>query len=240
MEAIPRRARHAIDQVLERFLADLRPDLSIILDQLDAAVIRRARDERDDAMLVQWVDTREALGRRKDGFIPAFNQALGRECEAAYDHAAPSLSRGLLGDQLQPLMLLDEHIVDEDNALAAVATRHASRASLPLLLLGHRFAVLLERPPLDAAALPIGPEACCRALRIAAQAIDLPIHARVVLYNAYDNEIGRHYEACIQTANALLDDAGILPGLSFIPLRARRRQPPRARAGRRGAGRRRG
>ncbi|TQD49720.1 DUF1631 family protein [Marilutibacter aestuarii] len=221
MEAIPRRARQAIEQVLERFLSDLRPDLSVILDQLDAAVIRRARNERDDAMLVQWVDTREALGRRKDGFIPAFNEALRRECESAHDHAAPSLSRGLLGDQLQPLMLLDEHIVDEDNALAALASRHASRASLPLMLLGHRFAVLLERPPLDAAALPIGPEACCRALRSAAQAIDLPIHARIVLYNAYDNEVGRHYEACIQTANAMLDEAGILPGLSFVPLRAR-------------------
>ena len=202
-------------------MACLRPDLGVILDQLEAAMTRRAREERDDAMLVQWADTRQALARRREVFEPAFVDALRGECLAAHDHAAPPLSTGVLGDQMQPLMLLDEHILDEDNTLAAVAARHAARASLPLMLLGHRFAVLLERPPIDAAALPVGPQACCRALRHAANETGLPIHARMVLYGAYDNQVGLHYEACIQAANATLDELGILSGLSFIPLRAR-------------------
>ncbi len=221
MDALPRRSQQLIAQVLDRMVAGLRPDLAVILDQLEAAMTRRARAERDAAMLAQWADTRHALNGHRQEFQPAFADALRRECQAAHDHAAPSLSTGMLGDQLQPLMLLDEHIVDEDSTLAAVAARHASRASLPLMLLGHRFAVLLERPPLDADALPIGPQACCRALRHAANAIGLPIHARITLYGAYDNQVGAHYEACVQDANAALDEAGILPGLSFIPLRSR-------------------
>ncbi|MBB1089120.1 DUF1631 family protein [Lysobacter sp. SG-8] len=145
--SIPRRSRHAMDQVLDRLLADLKPELDAIIDQLDVVVARRAREERDDAMLAQWVDTRQALARHRDAFQPAFADALRQSCTLAHDHASPASSPGLPDGALQPLMLLDEAIVDEDNTLGSIAARHAARASLPLMLLGHRFAVLLERPP---------------------------------------------------------------------------------------------
>ncbi|MBB1089121.1 DUF1631 family protein [Lysobacter sp. SG-8] len=69
--------------------------------------------------------------------------------------------------------------------------------------------------------MPIGPQACCRALRDAAHAIALPVHARLALYKSYDDRVGPHYEAMMQVANATLDAAGILPGLEFVPVRTR-------------------
>ncbi|QDH70325.1 DUF1631 family protein [Marilutibacter alkalisoli] len=229
MDAMPPRAQRLIEQILDLVAERMRPDIELLIKRLDAAMIERAREERDDDMLVQWIDSRQALGQRGADFHPSFIDALRRECLSARDHAAPALSTGMLRDQLRPLMLLDEHIVDEDGALAGIAARHESRASFPLMLLGHRFAVLLERPPLTAALLPVGPQAFCRALRHAAHEIELPIHARMVLYRVYDTQNGPRYEALIGAVNELLDRAGILSGLSFVPLRARSAHPHPAR-----------
>ena len=221
MDTVPRRAQQLLGQVVDLVAERFRPDVELLLKRLEDAVIERTREERDRDMLVQWSDSRLALGQRGTGFYPSFIGAIRDECLSAHDHAAPALSTAMFRDQLQPLMLLDEHIVDEDGALAGIVARHASRASLPLMLLGHRFAVLLERPPLDAAALPLGPRAFCRALRQAAHDIGLPVHARMALYRVYDTQNGPRYEAIVDAVNELLDNAGVLPGLSFVPLAAR-------------------
>ncbi|MCF7220720.1 DUF1631 family protein [Marilutibacter chinensis] len=221
MDALPRHAQQLMGQVLDLVAERLRPDVELLLLRLDDAMIERAREERDDEMLAQWMGSRQALGQRGADFYPSLIDMLRREFLTARDHLAPALSTGMSRDRLQPLMLLDEHIVDEDGALAGIAARHESRAGLQLMLLGHRFAVLLERPPLDAAALPLGPRAFCRALRHAAHEIGLPIHARMALYGVYDTQNGPRYEALVLAVNDLLDKAGVLAGLSFVPLPAR-------------------
>ena len=105
--------------------------------------------------------------------------------------------------------------------LGGIANRHEHRASLSLLLLGQRFGVLLGRPPLDAAVLPVGPQAFGRALAGAARRAGLSLEARVALYGVYDLVFMRRYPEFAETMDAAVDRAGVLPGLAFVPLRPR-------------------
>ena len=142
------------------------------------------------------------------------------------------MSQAMLGARLPPrpgldaalpaarsLSLLDEDAIDEDATLAAVASRHEHRASLPLLLLGQRFGVLLGSPPLLGPALPVGPHALGSAVAGAARRIGLCAEARATLFRLYDMEFMARYPGFVEALDASIDRAGILPGLAFVPLR---------------------
>lgn len=123
------------------------------------------------------------------------------------------------GAAARELQLLDLEEAEEEALLEAIARRLAGRASLPLLLLGQRFGVLLARPPLPPAALPLGPQALCAALASAASRLGLCSHARIALYQRFDVEALALYPRLAEAADAALDQAGILRGMSYVPLR---------------------
>src|SRR3546814_4780854 len=100
-----------------------------------------------------------SLRRCRDEALPAVLASLQRACLGGVPDSLPASRTG-------GLQLLDEDVMDEAGLLAGIAERHQFRASLPLLLLGQRFAVLLEQPPLAAADVPLGPRAFGVALEI--------------------------------------------------------------------------
>jgi hypothetical protein len=79
--------------------------------------------------------------------------------------------------------------------------------------------VLFARPAMNADTLPVGPRAFCRALAAAATAMDLCPHTRLALYRLYDVDYMDHYPRFAEAFDALVDQAGILPGLAYVPLR---------------------
>src|SRR3546814_10643368 len=119
----------------------------------------------------------------------------------------------------QLMRLMDDEAVSEDSMRAAIARRHASGASLHLLLLAQRFGVLFARPALAAEALPLGPFAFGHALAEAVQHIGLCGHTRMALYRLYDVEFSEQYPNFAAAVDGWLDDAGVLPGLAYVPLR---------------------
>ena len=218
---MPLRSQQALEQVVDAFADRVRPDLARLLHRLQRTLGERIVDERDGDRLADWMASREALVRNREAFLPAFVAELRRKCMDAYDHAPANGGGQAARDTMQPLRLLDNEIVDEDGALAGVAARHESRASHALMLLGQRFAVLLERPPIAAAELPVGPHAFGCLLRHAATETGLGLHARMALYHLHDMENAGPYEEAVKAIDALLDGAGILPGLTYVPLRPR-------------------
>src|SRR5690606_873817 len=107
------------------------------------------------------------------------------------------------------LRLVDEDDIDEEGTLSAIGARHAHRASLPLLLLGQRFGVLLGSPPLLGPALPVGPHALGSAIGGAARRIGLCVEARAALYRLYDMDFMSRYPGFVEALDASLDRAGI-------------------------------
>lgn len=229
---MPPRARRVVERLLEDLAARLEPGFGNLLLRLEQELARREAQERDPHMLDDWTASRRALAAGRGECFGMFMSALARECTDAYSHALPAPSRDPFPARLQPLRLLDDEIVDEESVLAGIAARHEATASLPLLLLRQRFGVLLERPPLEAGTLPVGPRATGRCLREAATATGLRLHSRLVLYQFAEQELFADFPKLAEAMDALVDGAGILPGMSFVPLRPRSdmAHPARGRA----------
>lgn len=199
----------------------LERQFAVLLQRFERTLGDRIRDEGDPERLVEWMTSRERLARNGDAIFPAFMSSIRQACVAAYDHAPPRESAGGFPERHQPLGLLDAEVVDEDATLAGFSARQEARASHPLMLLGQRFAVLLERPPLSSTELPIGPLAFGRCLQTAALEVGLGLHARVALYLAYEDQDAGRYGQAMEAVDNLLDSMGILSGLTYVPLRAR-------------------
>lgn len=197
----------------------LQPEIAVLLDRLQSALARPTSGV--GASRECCVESLNALRLRREDFFPTLVELLER-----------GMSQAMLGARLPPrpgvdtvipaarsLSLLDEDAIDEDATLAAIASRHEHRASLPLLLLGQRFGVLLGSPPLLGPALPVGPHALGSALAGAARRIGLCTEARATLFRLHDMDFMTRFPGFVEALDASIDRAGILPGLAFVPLR---------------------
>ena len=111
--------------------------------------------------------------------------------------------------------------MDEDAVLREIATRQESRAALPLHLLGQRFGVLAGTPAFDAERIPLGPRAMCRAMRDASQTLQVAYEARLLLYRIFDRQVMANYALILEKLDEAMDADGVLPGLTFVPVRLR-------------------
>src|SRR5690606_36026794 len=119
------------------------------------------------------------------------------------------------------LSLGETSVMDEDTVLGEVASRQEGRATLALHLLGQRFGVMAGSPALDSGRLPLGPQALCRAIRAAAVGLEIHHDARLLLYRMFDRQVMAGYPQVLDRLNELLADEGILPALTFVPMRSR-------------------
>lgn len=217
VQGIPLRSGEIVDRLLAQLPALLGEDIDGLLQRLHEALASSTTSVFDLPSCCR--DSQRSLLYRHGEALPALVAALRGECQAL---AAPSRRHAepvATGAPPQVLRLQDEDAFDEDAALAAIARRHASRASFPLMLLGQRFGVLFARPALDADTLPVGPRAFARALAAVAARLDLCPHTRTALYRLYDVDYMDHYPRFAEDFDALVDAAGILPGLAYVPLR---------------------
>src|SRR3546814_3244529 len=96
---------------------------------------------------------------------------------------------------------------------------------LPLHRLGQRFGVLAGSPAFDAERIPLGPRALCRAMRDASQTLQVPYEARLLLYRIFDRQVMAGYSRVLEMLDEAMNAAGVLPGLTFVPVRARATAP---------------
>jgi hypothetical protein len=119
------------------------------------------------------------------------------------------------------LRLVEETELDEDTVLRDIAVRQESRASLTLHLLGQRFGVLAGAPAFDAERIPLGPQSLCRILRDAAQSLQISLEARLLLYRIFERRVMVNYPQLLEMLNVSVAAEGILPSLTYVPLRVR-------------------
>jgi hypothetical protein len=217
VQGIPLRSGEIVAQLLEQLPALLGEDIVELLQRLHEALADAAVPVFEQPPCCR--DSQRALLYRQGEALPALVASLRRECEAVAASGPRRRAEPTVPGRPQVLSLQDEEGFDEEAALASIARRHASRASFPLMLLGQRFGVLFARPAMDADALPLGPRAFCRALGAAATQMGLCPHTRMALYRLYDIDFMDHYPRFAEAFDALVDQAGVLPGLAYVPLR---------------------
>jgi hypothetical protein len=227
--ALPARVRSALQNQLQTAVAELTRQLQVVLGETAIELGRQAERMQDHVAQRAMFD---AL-RRLRGAEADFTARFARDLEASLAQLqAPRVPRRLeeLAAPAQGLSLVETVEMDEGSVLGSIAARSDSRNSLALQLLGCRYGVLAGAPAFDAEHLPLGPQALCHAVRDACDAFELPMAARVVLYTQFEKVAMAHYPSLLETLNARLVGDGVLPHLSFVPVRVRPATPGVERA----------
>ena len=226
---LPRRVRRALDNQLQTAATDLVRQLQVVLQETELELSRQAERANDHNLQSALFDAVRKLRTAEPGFSTRFVQDL--EAGLAGLHA-PRVSRRLedLAVPAQGLSLVENAEMDEGAVLGSIAARSDSRNSLALQLMGYRYGVLAGGPAFDAEHLPLGPHALCHAVRNASDAMLPAMYARIELYRQFEKIAMAHYPTLLETLNTRLAGDGVLPHLSFIPVRVRPATPGLERA----------
>ncbi|MCR6495395.1 DUF1631 domain-containing protein [Thermomonas sp. S9] len=160
-----------------------------------------------------------SLGRGGHAFTTRFMAQV--EASLATLQAARAAHADADAAPVTELKLLEDDELSDETTLQNIASRMEARNSLALQLLGHRLGVLAASPALEGEALPLGPYALCNALADAADGLELSRYARLQLFQQFERAMAEFYPPLLEAANARLAQDGILPFLSFIPVRVR-------------------
>lgn len=219
---LPRRVRTTLDTALALVSVELDPYLTALLDEYEQQLFRLAERARHPGSESAYVQALRSFRANRSDLVPQFMLELEAGLAALRSApAAGSAQEPVLPGPDHVLGLVDDSMLDEDTLLREIASRQEGRASLPIHLLGQRFGVLAGSPALDAERLPLGPQGVCRALRNACRSLQMDTESRELMYRLFDRMVMAHYAPVLEKLDATLDRAGILKGLTHVPVRLR-------------------
>lgn len=221
--AMPPRVRRLLEQLQSLIGTELGRELERLLDTLEQDLFRQADRARNSGSQSVYLAALQTLRSQRDAVAPRFLSELATALASLHEQPLDAVMAS--SSDVNSLRLVDHSEIAEDNVLTEIARRHESRAGLPLLLLGQRFGVLAGQPAFDAARLPVGPQALGRMLALASKDAVVDVDIRLQLYRLFDRQLMAGYLTLVETMNAQLDGANVLPGLAFVPSRRRRHTP---------------
>ncbi|MCA1713795.1 MAG: DUF1631 domain-containing protein, partial [Gammaproteobacteria bacterium] len=231
---LPRRVRRVLEHVLSTASDELERHLDGMLAEFEQQLFRLAEHARNPGVESGYMQTLRTVRLNRADLVPQFMSgleaslaALGRTSPMASTAAAEHAAPGAFHD----LRLMDEADLDEDAELRAIAVRQESRASLTLHLLGQRFGVLAAAPAFDAERMPLGPQSLCRLMREASQSLQVSLESRLLLYRIFDRRVMANYSQLIEMLNVSIAADGVLPSLTYVPIRVRPTSVAEAEAG---------
>ncbi|TYT25809.1 DUF1631 domain-containing protein [Luteimonas viscosa] len=224
---LPPRVRRTLEAALTLVTDEIEPHLGSMLNEFEEELFRLADQARNPGTESGYMQTLRTFRLNRSDLIPRFILELEATVAATRSPTPASVATGSAA-RAQPaqsgfgrLSLVDESVMDEGMVMREIASRQEARANLALHLLGQRFGVLAASPAFDTERLPLGPQSLCRAMRGAAQALDIEHDSRLLLYRIFDRHVMAHYWRVLDRLDELLDREGILAGLTYVPVRIR-------------------
>jgi hypothetical protein len=217
---LPRRVRRALEQIYNLAADEMARALERMLLEFEQQQFRQADQAPNPGAQQAYFDTLRLVRQNRADLIPEFLSGLEAALAGVRNPAQPpgkSATPLHFGD----LRLVEDHELDEDSVLRAIASRHESRTSLPLHLLGQRFGVLAGAPAFDAERLPVGPHQLGQILAKASRVLQIDLQPRLDLLRCFDNYALNGYAQLVEAMNATLARENILPNLAYVPIRAR-------------------
>ncbi|MEF3083853.1 DUF1631 family protein [Luteimonas sp. SMYT11W] len=218
---LPPRVRRTLERALSFVSTELDGGLSSLVSEFEQELFRLADHARNPGLESGYMATLRAFRANRADLVPRFLLALEGSIAAIRTPAPPPPPTPLDTASFGPLSLVEDTVMDEGTVLREIASRQEGRANLSLHLLGQRFGVLAASPAFDAERLPLGPQCLCRAIASAARTLEIEHDARLLLYRIFDRVVMPGYARVLERLDAQLADDGILPSLTFVPMRAR-------------------
>lgn len=224
---LPRRVRRTLERALSLVGEDLERNLVSAVTEFEEELFRLAdRSGTSGGATSDYMHTLRVVRLNCHDLAPRFMQLLetgvaGLRKPVALAVPSRQVSMPSPALNFRNLSLVDESVMDEGAVLYAIASRQESRANLILHLLGQRFGVLAAAPAFDSERMPLGPQALCRAVRHATEVMQLDHGARLLFYRIFDRRVMVQCPGLFEKLDALLAEEGILPGLTYVPIRTR-------------------
>ncbi len=218
---LPPRVRRTLERALSFVSNELDGGLSSLVSEFEQELFRLADHARNPGLESGYMATLRAFRANRADLVPRFLLALEGSIAAIRTPSPPPPPTPLDTASFGPLSLVEDTVMDEGTVLREIASRQEGRANLSLHLLGQRFGVLAASPAFDAERLPLGPQCLCRAIASAARMLEIEHDARLLLYRIFDRVVMPGYARVLERLDAQLADDGILPSLTFVPMRAR-------------------
>lgn len=224
---LPRRVRRTLERALSLVGEDLERNLVSAVTEFEEELFRLAdRSGTTGGATIDYMHTLRVVRLNRHDLAPRFMQLLESgvaSLRKPVPLAVPSRQVSMPSPALnfRNLSLVDESVMDEGAVLYAIASRQESRANLILHLLGQRFGVLAAAPAFDSERMPLGPQALCRAVRHATEVMQLDHSARLLFYRIFDRRVMVQCLGLFEKLDDLLAQEGILPGLTYVPIRTR-------------------
>lgn len=216
----PERVRAALEAVLRVASDELERRLEGMLVEFEQQLFRLADHARSPAIEAGHLQTLRNMRLNRADLIPRF--MLGVEAGlAGIGQPLPTRAAATVESPFPGLALVDSTELDAELVLRDIAQRSEAGASLALHLLGQRFGVLAAAPAFDAQRLPLGPQALCRVMEEASQSLQLPPDTSHLLLRTFERKVMVDYAELAEQFNATLAAEGVLPALTYVPLRVR-------------------
>ncbi|MEQ1512412.1 MAG: DUF1631 family protein [Lysobacteraceae bacterium] len=224
---LPRRVRRTLERALALFSEELERNLVTTVTEFEEELFRLA--DRTGAVgggSIDYMHTLRIVRLNRHDLVPRFMQVVetglaGIRKPMLFSATSRPATTPAPMVNFRNLSLVDESVMDEGAVLHAIASRQESRANLVLHLLGQRFGVLAAAPALDSERIPLGPQALCRAIRHATESVQLDHGARLLFYRIFDRRVMVQCLGLAEKLDALLVEEGVLPGLTYVPMRTR-------------------
>src|SRR5690606_31214673 len=230
--ALPARVRAILGRVHALAADQLGPWLASTLEALETQLFEEAESARSSTAQAERLDAMRQLRHQRAAFLPRFLGELENSLAGLRAQPAAATPETEEPAPAPALTLVEDNDLDRAIVLREIARRQVQRGGNELLLLAQRFAVLAARPTFDLEQLPLGPHALAQCLRAAGESLALPLDAQLLLYRQFEQHVMDRHGEFAQRLNAVLDQAGVLPGLVYAPYRAprvaaqQRRTPP--------------
>ncbi|HST43592.1 MAG TPA: DUF1631 family protein, partial [Luteimonas sp.] len=219
---LPRRVRRTLEHALALVSEELDPALGLLLNEFEQELFRLADLARNPGSESGYMQTLRTFRMNRADLVPQFMLEVESSLCAIRQPAVPvAVPAAPAGASFHSLSLVEDAVMDEDTVLREIASRQEGRANLSLHLLGQRFGVLAGSPAFDAERIPLGPQALCRAMRNASKALQIGHDSRLLLYRLFDRHVMVLFARVLDKLDAAIASEGILPGLTYVPMRAR-------------------
>jgi hypothetical protein len=217
---LPRRVRRALEQIYNLTADEMARALERMLAEFEQQQFRLADQAGNPGAQQAYFDTLRLVRQNRADLIPEFLSGLEAALAGIREPPPPpGKTTGHL--HFGNLRLVEDHELDEEAVLRAIASRHESRTSLPLHLLGQRFGVLAGSPAFEAERLPVGPRQLGEILAKASRVLQIELQPRLELFRCFDHYALNGYAQLVEAMNAMLARENVLPNLAYVPIRVR-------------------
>lgn len=221
---LPPRVREIAAELLQLARADLADRTVVMLEHLESRMFRQAERARDSTEQVQLMKGVQRLKVNRRAFVERYFQhlesVLAQLRRPATLQAVTAAAPGSSSEWTVSTAITEED--HRDAHRRDLAAPLESAASLPLYLLGQRFGVLAASPPVAAAHLCMGPHVLIGLAYQTATDLFGESIPKDDLQSMFAQYVLGDYPGFVERLNLILDKAGVLPGLAYIPVKPMR------------------